>query len=179
MSERIRWERNGDGNALFGYVGTLGAVAFRICAPDDKHDDWLLSVRLTANGERRFIRADDPATLKADAEFVLAEFVSSLGAVFPAEAATEISDDEDAEPVEVMWAAGRRVRYTHPDAGYPGEQERTADCLTLGAVYTIAWADIGQSRTDLNLTAKGAFGGGLIGRFNSVFFEPADDEETG
>jgi hypothetical protein len=105
---RIRWEPNGDGNVLLGYVGTLGGIAFRIWGPDDKHDDWLLSDRLTRGGERRFIRADDPATLKADAEFILTEFVSSLGAIFRPEpdesAAFQV---REARSVLARWDASR------------------------------------------------------------------------
>ena len=45
--------------------------------------------------------------------------------------------------------------------------------LTPGKVYTVVWADIAQSRTDLNLAAKGR----ALGRFNSVLFEPVDDAD--
>ena len=179
MTERIRWERNDDGSSVTaaheGYAGAIGEPLFFIFEPDDRDPWWILTSSLpgrpgAGRAERRAHGADTDK-LRAEAERWLEEFAGSLGAVFPED---EISDDEDDEPPEVTWAAGRRVRYAHPGNGYPGERERTADCLTLGAVYTVAWADIGQSRTDLNLTTVR---GKPVGQFNSVFFEPADDED--
>ena len=54
--------------------------------------------------------------LKAEAERWLAEFVTSLGAVFPEPGFTFPCDDEDDEPLEVRFAAGTRVRFAYPDA---------------------------------------------------------------
>ena len=167
-TDRIRWEPTKNGG-FEGYVGTLEPSAFTIWKYRSDVAWWTLTGNLGAM--RECPHGDDPEALKAEAERWLERFVSSLGAVFPED---EISDDEDDEPPEVTWAAGRRVRYAHPGNGYPGERERTADCLTLGAVYTVAWADIGRSRTDLNLTTVR---GKPVGQFNSVFFEPADDED--
>ncbi len=171
MTNRIRWtgSRDSPGDPAFtGHAGGLYAL-FKIWPPEDPGDEWLLTAALPGKeGERLY---GFPVDLKLEAERWLEEFVSSLGAIFPE---YEISDDEDREPVEVRFAAGRRVRYAHPDAGYPGEAEDAAKALTLGEVYVIAWADIGQSRTNLNLYRDGK----PAGRFNSVFFEPADDQET-
>ena len=125
--------------------------------------------RVNRRAARRAHGADTDK-LRAEAERWLAEFAGSLGAVFPDDE-DEFSDEDD-EWLEVTWAAGRRVRFAHPDAGYPGEAEEAMKALTPGEVYTIAWADIGQSRTDLNLARDRK----SVGRFNSVFFEPADDE---
>lgn len=174
---RIRWEPvDGTIASWFGFVGSVQPPPFQVLHPvseaDDGHlNEWALCVTFIGGEVARYASTRDPekavAELKAEAEHWLEEFVSSLGAIFPAPA-FEFPDDEG-EPLEVKWAAGRRVRYIHPDAGYPGEAEEAAEALILGAVYTIGWADIGQSRTDLNLQ-------GLAGRFNSVFFEPVDDE---
>jgi hypothetical protein len=171
---RIRWadESPQEFVTLAGYIGTRDEPAFRIFGPDAVNCRWLLSVRLAAASE--FIYGSGPDELKATAERWLEEFVSSLGASFPP---GEISDDQDGEPLEVKYAAGRRVRYAHPENGYPGESQAVGEALTLGAVYVIAWADISQSRTDLSLYRGGAFGREVIGRFNSVFFELADDED--
>ena len=166
---RIRWEPTEPGSDdSFGYAGTLDPAVFTIWAPRRDDEAWEVTSALPQlPGERHAVTDREEAV--AEAEHWLEEFVSSLGAVFP-EPAFEF--DEDAEPIEVRFAAGRRVRYAHSDAGWPGEKEHAAEHLTLGEVYTIAWADIGQSRTDLNLYCCGV----LAGRFNSVFFEPADDE---
>jgi hypothetical protein len=168
VSKRIRWHEE-DYESFIGYIGNFEPWAYQVWKSGE---DWSLMSQLPGDiGRAKRGSLDE---LKAEAERWLEEFVSSLGAIFPED---KIGDEEE-KPIEVTWAAGRRVRYAHPDAGYPGERERTADCLTLGEVYTIAWADIGQSRTDLNLITRGAFGGIPAGRFNSVFFEPADDEEA-
>ena len=180
---RIRWHHV-DGTVVewFGYVGTLTACClFQILKPvtrelsPERFDEWGLCA--TFPGAEREVRyassrdkAEAIAELEAGAERWLEELVSSLGAVF---APGEISDDEDGEPLEVKYAAGRRVRFEHPENGYPGEGEEAAAVLTISAVYTIGWADIGQSRTDLNLFADHK----PVGRFNSVLFELADDED--
>jgi hypothetical protein len=165
-TKHVRWEDNGYGGQC-GYVGTMKPWAFQIWRPDPESEHSRLDSVLPG----QFARCawSDGTDLKAEAEEWLEEFVSSLGAVFP-EDAYEFPDD--GELLEVTWAAGRRVRFAHPDAGYPGEAEEAMKALTPGEVYTIAWADIGQSRTDLNLARDRK----SVGRFNSVFFEPADDE---
>ena len=176
-TERIRWERNDDGSSVTaaheGYAGTISEPLFFIFEPDDRDPWWILTSSLpglpgAGRAERRAHGADTDK-LRAEAERWLAEFAGSLGAVFPDDE-DEFSDEDD-EWLEVTWAAGRRVRFAHPDAGWPGEAEEAAKALTPGEVYTIAWADIGQSRTDLNLARDRK----SVGRFNSVFFEPADD----
>jgi len=48
-----------------------------------------------------------------------------------------------------------------------------AALLTPGEVYTIAWSDIGFSSSSLGLAGVEAYGQG----FNSVLFEPVNDEE--
>jgi hypothetical protein len=168
VNGRIRWDGADDGEAT-GYVGSLGWPVFRIWPPDDK-GDCLLFVYLAGHQLDLWHGATVDGQ-KAAAERLLEEFVSSLGAVFPAEAFEFPGDDE---LPEVKFAAGTRVRFAHPDAGYPGEADDAMKALVPGMVYTVAWADIGQSRTDLNLAVRGR----ALGRFNSVLFEPVDDEET-
>ena len=171
---RIRWQDKTPGNgdvynvACTGYVGTVEGAAFIIYTPDTMHADWLLSVRLVPGST--FLYGGTPDELKAEAERWLAGFITSLGAVFPEDEPG--FDDDDGELLEVKYAAGTRVRFAHPGAGYPGDAEEAMKALTPGKVYTVVWADIGQSRTDLNLAARGR----ALGRFNSVLFEPVDDE---
>lgn len=180
---RIRWHAGERGEivAWLGYAGTVNAALFQILrplknsTPGHRFDEWALCATLPgAQGKARYAYSlEEPQAveeLKAQAEHWLEEFVASLGAIFPAPA-FEFGDDEG-EPLEVMYAPGRRVRYVHPDWGYPGEQEPAAELLVLGAAYTIAQHSIGQSRTDLILE-------GIPGEwFNSVLFEPADDEKA-
>jgi len=166
-TKRIRWEPTRYGGWT-GHVATLDPWVFQIFRSVCDEGAWKLMAQLP--GELGNARAgDDLDELKAEAERWLTGFVVSLGAVFPDEA-YEFPDD--GKLLEVKFAAGTRVRFAHPDAGYPGEAEEAMKALTPGRVYTIAWADIGQSRTDLNLAAKGK----SLGRFNSVLFEPVDDE---
>jgi len=176
-TDRIRWEDKTPGNgdvyriAHLGYIGTVEGAAFIIYTPDEMHADWLLSVRLVPGGT--FFYDVSAEALKAEAEEWLAGFVSSLGAIFPGDGGYDFGDeDEDGEPLEVKYAPGRRVRYAYPDAGYPGEAEEVMKALIPGRVYTIGWADIGQSRTDLHLFADRK----PAGVFNSVFFEPVDED---
>ena len=175
MTDRIRWTEDasvvpvgGPVPAWKGHVGEVRSYLFLITLRSLGGDDLALSTELPWMSKRRTYDPD-PDKLRAEAERWLTEFVSSLGAVWP-EDEYEFPDDD--ELLEVKFAAGTRVRFAHPDAGYPGEAEEAMKALTPGRVYTIAWADIGQSRTDLNLAAKGK----SLGRFNSVLFEPVDDE---
>ena len=74
---------------------------------------------------------------------------------------------------EALYAPGRRVRFAHPDGGYPADQKMAAAFLTPGEVYTIAWSDIGFSSTRLGLA-------GIEDRrqgFNSMLFETVDDAD--
>jgi len=175
MTNRIRWHDETPGNgdvynvAHIGHVGTVEGAAFIIYTPDQLHANWLLSFRLIPGST--FLYADSPKDLKAEAERWLEEFVSSLGASFP----VTYEFEEDDEPIEVRFAPGAYVRYQNPDAGWPGEQDKARELLTLGRIYGIAWNDIGQSKTSIGLV-------GIEGTFNSVLFEPVPshpEEETG
>lgn len=167
MTGRIRWHDTETGN-LIGYAGSVGDWLFR-AFPTSDGDSWCLFTQFPGTiGENRSCPGLDK--VKAEAEHWLEEFVSSLGAIFPAPAFE--FDGDDGEPLEVRYAPGRRVRFAHPDYGYPGEADHAAAHLILGEVYTIDGADIGQSKTNLLLQ-------GIPNElFNSVFFEPADDEEA-
>lgn len=167
-TNHIRWSDDpADACHFIGHVGTITEPAFKLYGPIDGSDRWLLSIRL--KGAAEFAYGDGPDALKAEAERRLEQFVASLGAVFPA-AEFEFPDEDD-EPLEIRYAAGRRVRFAHPDAGWPGEGDDATESLILGAAYTIGWADIGQSKTYLNLS-------GVEGAFNSVLFEPVPDEPS-
>ena len=167
---RIRWEPTEYGGWT-GHVGTIDGFVFQVWKPAPLGEKpWQLESSLPGNfGYIPFPRDIDPDKLKAEAECLLEEFVRSIGAVFP-EPGFEF--DDDGEPLEVTYAPGRRVRFEHPDYGYPGEPAHATEHLTPGEVYTIVLADIGQSKTDLLLE------GIPDEMFNSVFFEPADDNET-
>lgn len=82
-TERIRWEPTQYGG-FTGHVGTLADTnwLFQIWSAASVGGDWQLDSTLPGRFGQHS-RADDPATLKADAEFMLEEFVSSLGASFP------------------------------------------------------------------------------------------------
>lgn len=82
MTERIRWN---DGNDIEGHAGAIGPFAFRIQRMY-AGERWLLTAELLSMGFKHD-RADNLEALKATAERWLSEFVSSLGASFPAEPA--------------------------------------------------------------------------------------------
>ncbi len=80
---RIRWEPT-DFGGFTGYVGTHQSMAFRLCpvpAWTLQEGTWVLTFELPATPNKSRY-ADDPEELKAEAEDVLAGFVSALGAVF-------------------------------------------------------------------------------------------------
>lgn len=83
MADRIRWSDN-DYGGLIGCAGTLDPHAFQIWKPLEGESEWVLTASLP--GMEQVARyGPDPAALKPDAEQLFAEFVSSLGAVFPDE----------------------------------------------------------------------------------------------
>jgi hypothetical protein len=71
---------------MLGWVGSFGRALFRIWPPDEKGERILL---VYLAGEAQHMYHDDSedgvAVLKAKAERLLSEFISSLGAVFPDE----------------------------------------------------------------------------------------------
>jgi hypothetical protein len=68
---------------------------------------------------------------------------------------------------EALYAPGRRVRFDHPDYGYPADQEQAAALLTPGETYTIDWSDVGFTSTRISVAGVDSRGQG----FNSVLFE--------
>ena len=176
---RIRWEPDGH-DGFTGHAGTLETKLFEVWqSPCDGGNyalgEWLLTTSLPVTCNRT-PHSRDPDELKAEAERWLAEFVTSLGASFEAEDDDDSAEWDDMEYEEAFRARnapGRRVRYTHPDHGYPADQEMAADLLTPGGIYVIAWSDIGFSSTRLGLAGIESRGQG----FNSVLFESVDDAE--
>lgn len=84
---RIRWQDDvlGSGEAD-GFTGTLAHPAFAIWKPPQAGGEWVLTSNLPGQEhDRSFDVAPDK--LKAEAERWLAEFITSLGATFPAEPA--------------------------------------------------------------------------------------------
>ena len=86
---RIRWQDDvlGSGEAD-GFTGTLDPPAFAIWKPPQAGGEWVLTSNLPGQEHDRGFDVT-PGKLKAVAERWLAEFVSSLGAVFPEDAARE------------------------------------------------------------------------------------------
>jgi hypothetical protein len=77
---RIRW-KDEPGETL-GYVGTFDSPAFRIWPPDAEGDRVLLVYLAGAAQHMHHDDSDDSLNaLKAMAEELLSEFVSSLGAI--------------------------------------------------------------------------------------------------
>ena len=81
MPDRIRWHHERD-DRLIGCTGTLDPHVFVLLGPRFKGDEWVLMSRLP--GQESVTRyAASPEALKPEAERLLAQFVTSLGAVFP------------------------------------------------------------------------------------------------
>ena len=85
-ADLIRWEDNGYGGFL-GYVGTVESWLYQIWKPERSGDEWMLQPSSGAHfGYGKVSYGDSPDELKPQAEELLREFVSSLGAMFPAAA---------------------------------------------------------------------------------------------
>lgn len=78
-TKRIRWHTDDDGETT-GYVGSLDRPVFRIWPPDDD-GDCLLFLYLAGHAGDLYHGATIDGQ-QAEAERLLEEFVSSLGAVF-------------------------------------------------------------------------------------------------
>ena len=163
---RIRWSDDG----TEGYVGTVSQRIFTLYPPQDG-GEWMMTAALPGfNGRIKY--RGTPEELHPDAERWLSEFTVSIGASFPAETAETFAIRPVGKAFEALYAPGRRVRFEHPDKGYPVNQEMAARFLTPGEVYTIEWSDVGSSSTRLRLAGIETRGQG----FNSVLFEPVPDE---
>lgn len=168
---RIRWEPTKYGGWT-GHVGTLAEESwlFQIWNAASVGGEWQLDSTLPGNFNRA--TGTDPDDLKVEAERLLSEFLSSLGAIFPDEVGEVYEFPCCEHDLEAAYAPGAFVRYQHPDAGWPGDQDKAGELLTHGRLYRVAWNDIGQSKTDIGLI--GVKGAG----FNSVLFEPVDVEDV-
>lgn len=83
---RIRWKSEPEVSsaACAGYAGAFGRDLFRIYAPDESDDRWVLA-SLLPGSDHRSAYGESAEELKPIAERLLSGFVSSLGAIFPAE----------------------------------------------------------------------------------------------
>jgi hypothetical protein len=86
---RIRWELDKYAGWI-GYVSTLDASMFAVWPSpcDGGHyvlGDWVLTSQIPTPGIAGPYSSPDPEALKAEAESLLEEFVTSLGAIFPAQ----------------------------------------------------------------------------------------------
>jgi hypothetical protein len=109
VSDRIRWETEPEitSAAYSGYAGTFGVNLFRIYAPDESDDRWIL-VSLLPGAEHRIGYGGSAEELKPIAERLLSEFVSSLGAVWPPEPdGSAAFQCREARSVLARWDAGR------------------------------------------------------------------------
>ena len=92
ISARIRWTEQWPGT-VYGHPGTLDSWGFELWLSDGHGDfetgEWVLTVpfifgdHLSMNGHYK-LSDRDPEKLKAGAERLLEEFISSLGAIFKA-----------------------------------------------------------------------------------------------
>jgi len=82
-TKRIRWEDQPEPGGAIGYVGTQDSRAFTIWPPLTDEDEWLLSCAFSHMATERCF-GSDRGELEAKAESWLAEFVTSIGAVFKA-----------------------------------------------------------------------------------------------
>jgi hypothetical protein len=101
---RIRWEDcrgSLDAIASRGFVGALKHRPFIIYRPTYDDGQYRL-LCLIGNRDGESLSADDPDELKATAERWLAEFVASLGAVFPEPVTTERASWPSADELAEM-----------------------------------------------------------------------------
>lgn len=99
---RIRWKSEPEVSsaACAGYAGTFSRDLFRIYAPDESDDRWILA-SLLPGSDHRSAYGESAEELKPIAERLLSEFVSSLGATFPEEYAGR-SENEGGTAVQVQ-----------------------------------------------------------------------------
>jgi hypothetical protein len=166
VTARIRWEREPRGS-FAGCVGTREGWEFDLY---QSLGEWMLTAPFTFGNGQRSLPGTDPEELKAEAERLLEEFMSSLGASFPPEPGDPFADTPGAGHDLDDFAEGRRVRYAYPGNGYLSGREEAAELLTEGEVYTVTQRMVGTSVTYLELQ-------GVEGHFNSVMFEPEPAEE--
>ena len=81
MTGRIHWKLGTRGRVWLGYVGTHKPWMFQVWTGVGHEVGWQLIAQLPGLDER--LENADPDVLKARAEELLEQFVTSLGAVFP------------------------------------------------------------------------------------------------
>ena len=114
-TERLRWEPGEDG-ILFGYSGTLKTQAFVICPPGSPGEFWMISTSFPL-GQPRYVSSEGEA--RKAAERWLEEFVTSLGAVFPA---GPLTDDQRWQVGEARDLLARWDRERFSEDGYAAER---------------------------------------------------------
>jgi hypothetical protein len=109
---RIRWHETPFG-IIFGHVGTLEPPLFSIWKPLQASGEWVLTTELLGMDFRRIHKAG-PEELKPEAELMLADFVSSLGALWARWGVFVRDADDDGEWTERhRWGNGKLM--TLPD----------------------------------------------------------------
>jgi hypothetical protein len=103
MTERIRWEPTKYGGWT-GHIGSLEPWAFQVWQVDGPDSPWRLDSALLSQFGYH-VDHPDPEVLKPHAERWLAEFVSSLGAVFADVLYDKIETERDARLEEAVLAA--------------------------------------------------------------------------
>jgi len=125
VTPRIRWHETPFGITT-GHVGTLDAPLFSIWKPPQASGEWVLTTELLGMDFRRIYK-DDPEDLKPEAELMLADFVSSLGALWPSEARWGVfvrdADDGGEWTERHRWGNGKLM--TLPDR--QAAEERAAE----------------------------------------------------
>lgn len=128
MSEtpRIRWHETPFG-IISGLVGTLDAPLFSIWKPPQASGEWVLATELLGMDYRRVYK-DDPEELKPEAELMLADFVSSLGALWARWGVFVRDADDGGEWTERhRWCNGDLAPLTDQEAA----EERAAETRDL------------------------------------------------
>ncbi len=113
---RIRWYDEPERSVIriTGVLGGSGLTLFRIFDPSWASPEWQLTTDLPGMDQKRHY-AGGPDELKAVAELWLEEFVSILGAIFPAALREEIEQERAAQDEQ---ATG------HAELGHRDQEER-------------------------------------------------------
>jgi hypothetical protein len=71
--------------------------------------------------------------------------------------------------MNIFTGQGSRVRFSHPDYGYPADQERAKRYLVVGEIYTVNEVYAGSFSTTVFLREVPYIG------FNSVLFDDVEE----
>ena len=150
MSEttaRLRWKHEPEASraALAGYAGTFSQDLFRIYAPDESDDRWILA-SLLPGADHRSAYGGSAEELMPVAERLLGEFVMSLGATFPDDLRRAVRDERD-------WQSQRAADYEEgSDGAYQAD-------MALGAVNALDWTLVTIDKMTAKPAAKTATAG--------------------